>query len=221
MDYGSAQRDIIPNTYNAANMYGQSDFDVRHIFIANYSYDLPFFRDANRMSGKLLGGWQISGITQFQTGTPCGIAVGNDYAGVGQDGSFNCGGQLWVKGGDTEIVHDIALNGASDNKYWFKTTDSSGNLLWTQPAKGTFNNLAGSRNSIHNPGFINWNMGLYKKFAITEKTGLQFRAQAFNLFNHPNWSGANYNPTNLSTFGKVTGKTGDVRNMQFSLKLYF
>jgi hypothetical protein len=221
MDYGSAQRDIIPNTYNAADMYGQSDFDVRHIFIANYSYDLPFFRDANRMSGKLLGGWQISGITQFQTGTPCGIAVGNDYAGVGQDGSFNCGGQLWVKGGDTEIVHDIALNGASDNKYWFKTTDSSGNLLWTQPAKGTFNNLAGSRNSIHNPGFINWNMGLYKKFAITEKTGLQFRAQAFNLFNHPNWSGANYNPTNLSTFGKVTGKTGDVRNMQFSLKLYF
>ena len=93
--------------------------------------------------------------------------------------------------------------------------------MFTQPAKGTFNNLAGSRNSIHNPGFINWNMGLYKKFAITEKTGLQFRAQAFNLFNHPNWSGANYNPTNLSTFGKVTGKTGDVRNMQFSLKLYF
>ena len=151
MDDGSAQRDIIPNTYNAANLWGQSDFDVRHIFIANYIYELPFFRDANRMSGKMLGGWQISGITQFQTGTPCGVAVGNDYAGVGQDGSFNCGGQFWVTNGDTEIVHDIALNGASDNKYWFKTTDSSGNLLWTQPAKGTFNNQAGSATSSTTP----------------------------------------------------------------------
>ncbi|MCX6626142.1 MAG: TonB-dependent receptor, partial [Candidatus Solibacter sp.] len=81
MDFGSAQRDIIPNTYNAADMYGQSDFDVRHIFIANYSYDLPFFRNATKLSGKMLGGWQISGITQSQTGTTCGVATSNDYAG--------------------------------------------------------------------------------------------------------------------------------------------
>jgi hypothetical protein len=221
MDYGSAQRDIIPNTYNAAGMYGQSDFDVRHIFIANYLYELPFFRDASRMSGKVLGGWQISGITQFQTGTTCGVATGNDYVGVGQDGSFNCGGQLWAKTGDPSITHQIALNGASDNLYWFSTKDSSGNLLFTQPAKGTFVNTPGSRNLLHNPGFQNWNLGLYKKFAIGEKSGLQFRAQAFNAFNHPNWGGASFNPTNLSTFGKITGKTNDVRNLQFSLRFYF
>ncbi|MCX6627791.1 MAG: hypothetical protein NTW28_09205, partial [Candidatus Solibacter sp.] len=82
---------------------------------------------------------------------------------------------MWIKNGDPTIVHDIALNGASDAKYWFQTTDSSGNLLFTQPAKGTFNDVAGSRNLLHNPGFINFNMGLYKKFAITEKTGFQFR----------------------------------------------
>jgi hypothetical protein len=220
-DFGSAQRDIIPNTYNAAGMYGLSDFDVTHIFIANYLYELPFFRDASKMTGKILGGWQISGITQFQTGTPCGVAVNNDYVGVGQDGSFNCGGQMWVKNGDPTIVHQIALNGASDNLYWFSARDGNGNLLFSQPAKGTFNDTPGSRNTLHNPGFQNWNLGLYKKFAIGEKTGFQFRAQAFNAFNHPNWSGANFNPTNLSTFGKVTGKTNDVRNLQLSLRFYF
>ena len=74
---------------------------------------------------------------------------------------------------------------------------------------------------IHNPGFVNVNSGLFKKFAITEHTGVQFRAEAFNLFNHPNWGGASFNPTNLSTFGKITSKTGDVRNLQLSLRLYF
>src|SRR5437763_1193576 len=152
-------------------MYGLSDFDVTHIFIANYLYELPFFKDASRLTGKVLGGWQISGITQMQTGTPCGVATSNDYAGVGQDGSFNCGGQLWVKNGDPSIIHDIALNGASEAEYWFQTTDSSGKLLFSAPGAGTFNNVAGSRNAIHNPGFQNWNLGLYKKFALGEKTG--------------------------------------------------
>jgi hypothetical protein len=51
-------------------------------------------------------------------------------------------------------------------------------------------------------------------------TGFQFRAQAFDAFNHPNWSGADFNPTS-ATFGKVTGKTNDVRNLQLSLRYYF
>ena len=220
MDDGSAQRDIIPNTYDAHGMWGLSDFDVTHILIVNYMYELPFFRN-NDLSGKLLGGWQISGISQFQTGTTCGFGVGQDYVGVGQDGSFNCGGQLWNLTAVPEITHDIALNGASDSKYWFNTTDANGNLIVTKPAAGTFNNTPGARNTLHQPGFQNWNVGLYKKFALNEKMGFQFRAQAFNVFNHPNWGGASFNPTNLSTFGKITGKTGDVRNLQLSLRFYF
>lgn len=220
-DDGSAQRDIIPNTYDAHGMWGLSDFDVTHILIVNYMYELPFFKDQNALSGKLLGGWQVSGISQFQTGTACGFGVGQDYVGVGQDGSFNCGGQLWILNQTPNITHDIALNGASEAKYWFQTTDSNGNLIVSKPAAGTFNNTPGSRNTLHQPGFQNWNVGLYKKFAINDKTGFQFRAQAFNVFNHPNWGGANFNPTNLSTFGKITGKTGDVRNLQLSLRFYF
>src|SRR6184192_2195746 len=74
---------------------------------------------------------------------------------------------------------------------------------------------------FHNPGFVNFNVGLFKSFKFTEKTGAQFRAEAFNIFNHPNWGGASFNPTNLSSFGKITSKTGDVRNMQLSLRLFF
>ena len=222
MDDGSAQRDIIPNTYDAHNLWGQSDFDVRHIFIMSYIYELPFFKAQNSFVGKVLGGWQLSGITQFQTGTPSSVAVGTDYAGVGQDGSMSNGGQFWIQNGTPNIVHDIAANGTAENKYWFQTTDSSGNLLWTKPATNTFNTQpAGFRNSIHNPGFENFNVGLFKAFRFTEKTGAQFRAEAFNVLNHPNWGGASFNPTNLASFGKITGKTGDVRNMQLSLRLYF
>ena len=95
------------------------------------------------MSGKLLGGWQISGITQFQTGTPSSVAVGTDYVGVGQDGSMSGGGQFWVKNGDPTIVGEFAANGANEAKYWFSTKNSDGTPIFTQPVKGTFNSQEG------------------------------------------------------------------------------
>jgi predicted heme/steroid binding protein len=220
MDAGSNQRDIIPDTYNATNMWGDSEFDVRHVFVANYIYALPFFKNQNNLAGKALGGWQISGITQFQTGTPCNVGVSTDYAGVGQDGSI-CGiGQFWNMNGSPSVVGGFAANGASSPNFWFTTTNPDGSPIYTKPATGTFVTQTGIRDVIHSPGFSNWNVGLFKKFAITERTGLQFRAEAFDVFNHPNLGGANFNPTS-SSFGKVTGKTGDVRNMQLSLRLYF
>lgn len=219
MDDGSAQRDIIPDTYYAHNLWGQSDFDVRHIMIINYLYELPFFRGQSNLAGKILGGWQLSGITQFQTGTPNSIAKGTDYVGVGQDGSMSGGGQFWILNGTPEVLHNFAANGNNDPALWFSTTTSDGKPIATQPNKA-FNHQENIRNIVHNPGFQNWNAGLFKKFALSEQTGFQFRAEAFNVFNHPNWGGANFDPTS-SAFGKVTGKTGDVRNLQLSLRFYF
>ena len=220
MDNGSNQRDIIPNTYDASNLWGYSEFDVRHVFIANYIYELPFFKNNNNLAGKVLGGWQLSGITQFQTGTPCNVGVSTDYAGVGQDGSL-CGiGQFWTMNGTPSIIGGFAANGASDPNFWFRTTNPDGSPIFTKPATGTFVTQKGIRDVIHNPGFSNWNVGLFKNVRIREKSGVQFRAEAFNVFNHPNLSGANFNPTS-SSFGKVTGKTNDVRNLQLSLRLYF
>jgi len=220
MDDGSAQRDIIPDTYYAHNLWGPSDYDTRHTLIVNFLYDLPFLKDKKNIAGKLIGGWQVSGIAQFQTGTPSSVGRSNDYAGVGQDGSMSGLGQAWVMNGSPSILGQFAANGASDPHYYFQTTNPDGTPIFTAPKPGTFNLQTGIRNSIYNPGFQNWNMGLYKLFAVNERIGFQFRAQAFNVFNHPNWSGANFDPSSAS-FGKITGKTNDVRNLQLSLRFYF
>jgi hypothetical protein len=229
MDSGSNYRDIVPNTYNASNMWGPSEFDTRHAVVFSYIYTLPFFKDQSRISGKLLGGWQISGVNQFQTGTPCGVGTNNDYAGVNEVGSLGCGveGQFWTMNGTPSILGQFANSSASPNQY-FATTNSSGQPIFTAPASGTFNLQKGVRDEIYGPGFQDWNLGLYKQFAFNERHGLQFRAEAFDVNNHPNWTSLTatggtsgfYNPTS-STFGKVTAKTGLSRNLQLSLRYYF
>ncbi len=80
--------------------------------VINYLYDLPFFKGQTSLAGKLLGGWQLSGTAQFQTGSPCGIGTNNDFAGVSSIdlGSFGCGseGQFWVLNGTPTIVGQFA-----------------------------------------------------------------------------------------------------------------
>jgi hypothetical protein len=219
-DDGSNQRDIIPDAYNAHNLWGPSEFDTRHILVINYIYDLPIFRDHSKLSGKLLGGWQISGITQFQTGTPCGVGTADDFAGAGTIGDFGCGnaGQFWVVNGDPNIQHNFAQS-SNDPAQWFATKNPDGTNIFTRPAPGTFNQQS-VRDLIYGPGLQNWNLSLMKKFSITEQTGFEFRADAYNFVNHPNWNNPDYNPTS-STFGKVTGKSDSSRQLQLSLRFFF
>ncbi|HTB11824.1 MAG TPA: carboxypeptidase regulatory-like domain-containing protein [Bryobacteraceae bacterium] len=221
-DSGSNYRDILPDTYNTSNLWGPSEFDARHMVVINYLYTLPIFKEGNGMAHKVLGNWQLSGVNQFQTGTPCGVGVNTDYAGVGEVGSFGCGseGQFWNMNGTPSILHQFANSTASPNQY-FSTTSSGGAPIFTQPAAGTFVLQKGVRDSIYQPGFQDWNLGLFKAFAVTEKSGFQFRAEAFDVNNHPNWGGvASFTPTS-SSFGKVTSKTGLSRNLQLSLRYYF
>jgi hypothetical protein len=227
MDNGSNQRDVVPDTYNPALLWGPSEFDARQILIINYLYDIPLLRHRSDLLGKALGGWQISGITQYQTGLPCSIAGPNDYAGVGLDSNFGCGinGQYWVVNGHPNLVKSFGPTGT-----WFSTTNPDGSAIFTQPPAGTFNAQL-VRDLVYQPGFENWNMSLFKKFPINEKRGFEFRAEAFNVWNHPNWGGASgggvqFNPTNLKTFGKVLTKGGGSsgsgeRNLQLSLRAYF
>jgi Carboxypeptidase regulatory-like domain len=236
-DDGSQQRDIIPNTYDAHGLWAPSDFDIRHILIVNFLYELPIFRGHNNFAGKVLGGWQVSGIFQAQTGAPGSVGRNQDYAGVGQDGSMNGSAiQYWAfNGGDIKYNGQMAHNGASDPSYWIAVPLSADGKTPTQfsaPGAGTFVTQSIARNRIYGPGFNNWNLGLFKKFAINERVGFQFRAEAFNAFNHPNYcyvgaggtcsgNGVGLDPNNLGTFGKVTSKANDVRNLQLSLRLQF
>jgi Carboxypeptidase regulatory-like domain/TonB-dependent Receptor Plug Domain len=232
-DDGSHYRDIIPDTYDAHNLWSFSQFDVTHVMAINYLYELPFLKGQHNLAGKLLGGWQISGITQLQTGQPCSAVVNTDYAGVGVDGNINdcagqggggisgSAGQFWSVNGNPSVLGNFASGGTADPRQWFRTTNPDGTPIFTAPAKGTFALGPISRNFFHAPGIENWNLGLYKKFAVTERTGFQFRAEAFDAFNHPNLLPPGTNPNNTSTFGKVIGKTNDVRNLQLSLRFYF
>jgi predicted heme/steroid binding protein len=232
MDNGSNQRDVVPDTYDTSMLWGPSEFDARHIVIINYLYQLPFFRKQTGFLSKAIGGWQISGITQFQTGLPCSVIAPNvDYAGVGQDANWGCGGngQFWVVNGDPKIIGTFGPSGQ-----WFATTNPDGSPIFTAPTPGTFNTQR-VRNLIYQPGYQNWNMGLFKTFPVNEKVRFQFRAEAYNVWNHPNWcanSGCNgttnigLNPTNTATFGKVlakgSGSSGQgERNLQLSLRVEF
>lgn len=217
MDGGSNYRDIFPDTYNTSNMWGPSEFDTRHAVFISYIYQLPFLKNNTRLEGKLLGGWEIAGAMQFQTGTPCGIGTNNDYAGVGEYGSFGCGseGQFWVLNGPVQINTGAfagSVTNSSSPKYFTANVSA--------PPTGTFNLQSGVRDSVYQPGIQDWNIGLIKAFPVTERTALQFRAEAYDFINHPNLSGPNLNPTS-SQFGMITGKSGLARNLQLSLRLQF
>jgi hypothetical protein len=233
MDNSSNYRDIVPDTYNTSNLWGPSEYDARHMLTINYLYDLPFFKNQH-LTGKLLGGWEIAGTAQFQTGNPCGVGTNNDFAGVSTTdlGNFGCTatsggsnneGQFWIQNGTPAIKGGFAGAGSTTNTnspVYFTTTNPNGSPIYTQPAAGTFNLQPGVRDSIYGPGFQNWNISLYKKFAVTERVGFQFRAEAYDFINHPNWAQPNFLPTS-SQFGLVTTKTTLARNLQLSLRFSF
>src|SRR5712692_684701 len=112
--------------------------------------------------------------------------------------------QIWNVSGSPGLVKSFS-QAAADQNFWFQTKDSSGNLLFTAPAAGTFSTQF-NRNILYGPGFRNFNLGVFKNFAVTERQGLQFRAEMFNWINHPNWGGStgggvDINPRS-ATFGK-------------------
>jgi hypothetical protein len=205
-DDGSAQRDIIPNAYDASGLWGPSSFDTRHLLVANVVYELPFFTDQSKLTGKMLGGWQITAVSQFQTGTPFSVATGDDFAGVGA----GSGGQIWATNGTPSYPQQFS-EARGDGRFWFDPT------IYSRPANGTF--TSGFRNNTYGPGFQNHNIGIFKSFAITETQRVTFRAEGFNWVNHPNWSGPQTNPLNAD-FGRVTAKNSE-RNIQLSLRYSF
>ncbi len=213
----SSYGEVLPNSYNDKTFWGPSNFDYRHVMVVNFAYELPFFQQGSGIARTLLGGWQLSGISQFQTGGPFTVQSGDDFAGVGA----GSGAQIWNRNGDPALPRSqqsFADSTASTN-YYFSPRNTDGTLIFTAPAAGTFT-TQNNRNFLRNPGFQNWNMAGRKTFRITERQSLQFRAELFNWINHPNWGGAGNSPTNLATFGKVLSKNSE-RNMQLSLRYSF
>jgi hypothetical protein len=215
-DNASGRRDQPWDPFNDATYWGHSSFDTRHVAVLNFVWEMPFFRSSGTALRSVLGGWQLSGVAQFQTGTPTTIQRGNDYAGIGS-GNQN---QPWNMNGDPDLSRGerAFANASGDDAYWWRTTNSDGSPIFSAPANGTFATTQ-PRDQLYQPGFQNWNIGIFKVFSISERHKVQLRGEFFNFPNHPNWDGAQTNPTSGS-FGKVTSKNSE-RNVQVSLRYSF
>ncbi|HXK58286.1 MAG TPA: TonB-dependent receptor [Acidobacteriota bacterium] len=215
-DNASDRRYRLLNPLDDSLDWGPSNFDTPHVLVINAIYELPFLRGSGGLRNALLGGWTLTGVYQYQSGTPFHIGTGEDFAGIGSGNET----QLWNLAGDIELPRGDRRfsNGAGDDNFYFRTRTASGDPIATPPALGTFS--AQTRNSAgYHPGSHNMSMAVFKSFAITESQRIEFRSEFFNLPNHPNWSNVDTNPRS-STFGKVTSKTGQ-REIQPSLRYSF
>ena len=214
--------------------HGLSDFDRKHVVNFNYSYALPI--GPNRaiggnlsgVAGTLLGGWEASGISTITSGLPISIYTSVDRV-----------ANLWATASLVPIRPDLK-SGSSNNPVEGVTAGCTGvpagqtlsdPARWYDPCafalqpQGVFGNVG--RNTLIRPGRLNFDFSLIKNTRWGENYNLQFRAEFFNIFNHPNFG----NPNNTvftstsgvpaPTAGRISSTFSTSRQIQFGLKLTF
>ena len=181
IDDSSSGGDLtLPNTYNLDAYRASSNFDQRQSFTLSYVYDLPFFKKPG-LTHAVLGGWQWSGITLIQTGTPFTVSNGG---GSGIPGD-NAGVANTIASGGVQSQPDIVADpsaGVVQNKVAGFGPIFFNPAAFVAPRGLTFGDVG--RNTLVNPRRTNFDMALFKHFAITERVSFEFRAEAFNVFNH-------------------------------------
>jgi len=192
--------------YNMRAERGQPAFDIRHRWVNSYSYELPVgsgksvLRNASGFVGKLVSGWQVSGITTFSTGQSVTPEVNGDISLTG--GAF-------VR---PNRIADGML--PSDQRSATQWLDKNAFVI---PERGTFGNSG--RGIMKAPGINNWDIALTKNTAFAENQRIEFRAEFFNTFNHAQFKKPEIR-VDLPTFGILT-QAKDGRQIQFGLKWYF
>jgi hypothetical protein len=211
------------NSYNYAAEMSNSDLDIRSRFIGNFLWQLPLGQGKRWLSDqgaatRWLGDWQFNGIVTLQTGSPFSVTAANDgLLGFNHQVYADCTGNPFA--------------GATTNHNLYTTTGFIINPdAFAQPGPGEFGNCAPYK--FYGPGIQMYDLSLFKQFKFTERWQLQFRAEFFNAFNHPNFANPSANISSPGSFGKVSntiapilgtdsGGPGDPREIQFALKLYF
>jgi len=213
--------------YNWAADRGNGNVDRRHILSLSYVYQLPFGRGRRYLSSpsgivnQVLGGWEATGITHFNSGAPYTVGLGMDWANNGGGGAQR---PDRVPGQPTQLSPD-----PSNKRVGYLNAGA-----FALPEQYTYGNLG--RNTLFSPGFSNWDIGLFKSFPLHgEGKVLQFRAEFFNAFNNVSMGGpdsrwceaapgapalgqpGSCNPN----FGQVFGTQSASRQIQFGLKLLF
>jgi hypothetical protein len=195
-------------------MYGPSDFDRTHYFVGSLIYQIPTPWAQTRAARLTLGGWELTSIGTMESGSPFTIASAGDP-------SLSAGGPVYA-----DVVSGCNPRqrpaGLTPHQAWFNTS------CFRNAAIGTFGDLG--RNTLRGPSFRDLDGGLYRRFAITERVDLTFRAEFFNILNHPNFAPPGTSLGTLASFGKITatagglyglGTTSDPRVIQFALRLGF
>lgn len=168
-DSSSRQDGGVIDSYDVAANRASSTFDQRHVLNAGYVWDVPVFKGQG-ITHTLLGGWQYSGIFTFATGSPFTPAYFIDNAGVA-NGTASYGAYANIIGDPNANIPHVAGALQLYNQNAF-----------TAPTALTFGDAG--RNSLRNPNRTNFDMALFKHFAIKESMAFEFRAEAYNVFNH-------------------------------------
>ncbi len=211
---------------NAADSRGLSDFDHRHRFVTSLNYALPFLANRHDGMGYALGGWEVDSVIVAESGSPITIADG-------------AGGTNYNLASYPVATATFAPGFSCANAL------QSGNLAtkianWVNPAAyvpdpvigpdGTTGFGDSPRNCIYGPNQVNVDFTLGKTFKLGERQNLRFRAEFFNLFNHPSFQNPLFtgnanveatNPNGTSANGEITQTNGTPRLIQFSLKYSF
>jgi len=194
------------NPFNLRTMRGRSNFDVGQRFIASFSAELPFGKGkafASSLSSAadmIIGGWQVQGIVTFQGGFPFTPTIASDPANV-----------AFAYARRPDVIGTGKVDSCRPEQC-FNIAD------FRVPSAFTIGNAG--RNILRGPGLNNWDLAIFKNFKFTERITLQFRAEAFNAFNHTNFNNPNNN-IELPTQGGRVFSAKDPRIGQFGLKLYF
>jgi hypothetical protein len=182
---------------------GNSPFDIRHRLTIAWNYQLPFGRgrrwlNQDGLAETLLGGWQVNGINTFQTGLPFTPTLNAATVNTGT-------------GSRPNRIGEGTLDDPTVDR-WFDTA------AFTTPAAFTYGDSG--RNILYGPGRVNFDFSLFKEFRIREGLALQFRAEAFNLFNTPQFDLPNA-AIGAGNAGTITGIVGTPRQIQFGAKVVF
>ena len=210
-----------------------SMFDRTHRSSITYVYDLPFLREQKGVVGRVIGGWQLTGVLTFETGVPLNVTNGQDADSIGGNldrPDFNPNGRK----NSRAIPNAASATGYVDpdnNNAPIARSDAM--FIGIAANSGRTGNLG--RNTLRTPGINNWDMNLSKKVAITERLKLNFRAEFFNLLNHPQFgipSASAFSPVQAGIAANVfTSRAGQFLNrevpdggariVRFNLKLVF
>jgi hypothetical protein len=205
MDILDGDNADIQNLYNPQLTYGPAGFDRTNNLIISAVYELPFGPNKKFLNShsfvdrEVVGGWQLSGIQQFATGQPIAITANNNA--------------------DTSSVHSVYANRvcAGNPPAGHPRLQFFDPSCYVQPATGQYGT---ARSGPRQPGIDTTNLSIQKAFAITERQQLQFRAEAFSVFNHPNFGTGSTSITNPSA-GLLTTEPVGQRVLQLALRYAF